>query len=258
LYGYTRRLEGIVNGLADAVITSTRHGADLLCREFGCAARRITVVPDGVDVDRFRPLADDSAQAARLACLRAALGLPAGVPVVVYLGLLAEYQGISALLDAARQVLAAEPDVHFLLLGYPGQEHYRARAEALGIADRVHFPGRIPYDKAPEHLALGSIAVAPKMSATEGNGKVLNYMAMALPVVGFDTPVNRELLGDLGLYAPLGDSAALAHRLIETVRAGAAASGQGEALRARAAARFSWQQSGARLEAVYSRLMSRG
>ena len=253
-YRPLRQLEAVINRLADAVVTSTHHGAQVLRRAFGCPARRIVVVPDGVNCDHFAPPRPDSVQAARVAALRRRLALPPGAPVVVYLGLLAEYQGISHLLEAARRVLVAEPDVHFLLLGYPGQEHYRAHAAALGIAARVHFPGRVPYEHAPDYLAFGEVAVAPKLSATEGNGKVLNYMAMALPVVAFDTPVNRELLGDLGLYAPRADVAALADRLLEALRAPAAARERGRALRARAARHFSWEASARRLEHVYRRL----
>ena len=158
------------------------------------------------------------------------------------------------MLFRSAQVLAAEPDVHFLLLGHPGQERYRAQAAALGIGERVRFPGRVPYERAPEYLALGHIGVAPKLSASEGNGKVLNYMAMGLPVVAFDTSVNRELLGDLGLYVPQGHVDALAATLLRTLQAPAAATARGAALRARAAARFSWQASAATLEAVYCRV----
>ncbi len=255
-YRPTRGLEAAINRLADAVVTSTRHGADLLVREFGCPARRITVVPDGVNVARFCPPAPGSARAARVAALRARLGLPQGAPVVVYLGLLAEYQGLSLLLRAAQRVLQAEPDVYFLLLGYPGQAHYGAQAAALGIADRVRLPGRVPYEQAPDYLALGTLAVAPKVSATEGNGKVLNYMAMALPVVAFDAPVNRELLGKLGLYAPLGDANALGEAVLAAIRDGTGAAARGQALRARAAAHLSWDAAAARLGAVYDRLLT--
>ncbi|HLH25522.1 MAG TPA: glycosyltransferase family 4 protein [Chloroflexota bacterium] len=255
-YGPMRRLEAAINRLADAVVTSTRHAADLLVREFGCPARRITVVPDGVNVARFAPAAPGSARAARVAALRGRLGLPPGAPVVVYLGLLAEYQGLSLLLQAARRVLAAEPDVYFLLLGYPGQAYYSAQAAALDIGARVVLPGRVPYEQAPDYLALGTVAVAPKVSATEGNGKVLNYMAMALPVVAFDAPVNRELLGDLGLYAPLGDVGALGDALLAALRDPGAARACGQALRARAAAHLSWDAAAARLDAVYRRLVT--
>ncbi len=61
-------------------------------------------------------------------------------------------------------------------------------------AQDVAFTGKIPYDRAPEYLAFGDVAVAPKLSATEGSGKILNYMAMGLPVVAYDTPVSREYL----------------------------------------------------------------
>jgi glycosyltransferase involved in cell wall biosynthesis len=254
-YGPTRALEATINRLADAVITSTGHAADLLVREFGCPARRITVVPDGVNVSTFCPPEPGSARAVRVAALRARLGLPAGAPVVVYLGLLAEYQGLSLLLRAAQRVLAVEPDVHFLLLGFPGQDHYRGVADGLGIGQRVLLPGGVPYEEAADYLALGTVAVAPKMSATEGNGKVLNYMAMALPVVAFDAPVNRELLGDLGLYAAHGDADALGDALLMTLRSRNAARALGQALRARAAAHFSWERAAARLDAVYRRLV---
>jgi glycosyltransferase involved in cell wall biosynthesis len=254
-YAPTRHLEATINRLADAVVTSTRHAADLLVREFGCPARRITVVPDGVNVAHFAPPADDAARAARVAALRARLGLPAGARVVVYLGLLAEYQGLSLLLQAARHVLTDEPDTYFLLLGYPGQAHYRTLAAELGIAARVLLPGRVPYELAADYLALGDVAVAPKVSASEGNGKVLNYMAMALPTVAWDTPVNRELLGDLGLYAPLGDVPAFAAILRDTLRGETAARARGQALRTRAAAHCSWAASAARLDAVYQRLV---
>jgi glycosyltransferase involved in cell wall biosynthesis len=93
------------------------------------------------------------------------------------------------------------------------------------------------------------------MSATEGNGKVLNYMSMALPVVAFDTPVNRELLGDLGLYASFGDSRQLAERLLDGLREPLASRRLGMALRARAAACFSWCASIVRLESVYRTLL---
>lgn len=253
-YGPTRGLEAMVNRRADAVVTSTRHAADLLVREFGCAARRITVVQDGVNVARFCPPAVGSARAERVAALRERLRLPVGAPVVVYLGLLAEYQGLSLLLRAAQHVLMAEPDAYFLVLGYPGQAHYGAQAAALGIGARVLLPGRVPYEQAPDYLALGTVAVAPKVSATEGNGKVLNYMAMALPVVAFDAPVNRELLGDLGIYAPLGDADALGDGLLAALRDEGGARARGQALRARAAATLSWDAAAARLNGVYQSL----
>jgi glycosyltransferase involved in cell wall biosynthesis len=125
----------------------------------------------------------------------------------------------------------------------------------MGIAERVLFPGRIPYQDIAQWLAIGNIAVAPKLSQTEGNGKILNYMASSLPVVAFDNPVSRDYLGDDGVYAATGDTDGLA-RGIETLLADReAARALGKTLRARAIDKFSWEASAKRIEAAYDALL---
>ena len=111
---------------------------------------------------------------------------------------------------------------------------------------------RVPYERAPEHLALGDIAVAPKVSATEGAGKILNYMAMALPTVAFDTPVSREYLGSLGVYAErIGSAEALAEALSRLLSARSDWARLGARLRERAARHFSWERFGRQLQTIY-------
>ena len=85
------------------------------------------------------------------------------------------------------------------------------------MADHTTFTGKVPYHQARDYLALGDVAVAPKLSATEGSGKILNYMAMGLPTVAFDTPVSREYLGDVGIYATAGRSRVLAEALLDAL-----------------------------------------
>jgi glycosyltransferase involved in cell wall biosynthesis len=255
-YRFFRRVEAWIVDQAPVIITSTRHGADVLMREFACPASRITVVPDAVNTQRFRPLWEIAAEDGHLARseqLRATLGIPTGRPVIVYLGLLAEYQGITHLLRAAETLVSRGVDAHFLIMGYPGEDRYRALARWLGLGERVTFTGAIPYEQAPAYLALGDVAVAPKISQTEGNGKLLNYIAMGLPTVAFDTAVSREILGDLGIYAPPGDWTALATELDHTLRDSDAAQQRGRALRTRAIAEHSWDQSAELLLDVYAR-----
>jgi glycosyltransferase involved in cell wall biosynthesis len=85
----------------------------------------------------------------------------------------------------------------------------------LGIAESVLVTGKIPYDQAPRYLTLGEIAVSPKRSATEANGKIYNYMACGLPTVAFDTVVNHGILGDLGAYVKeIGDVEGLAQVMV--------------------------------------------
>jgi glycosyltransferase involved in cell wall biosynthesis len=250
-YGGVRRLEGLIDRHVDAIVVSSGRAAGQLLTEFGVDPRRLFALPDCVDGAAFRP---DVLTSAERAAERAALGLPAGAPVVVYLGLLAQHQGIDLLLAAARAVVDARPDTHFLVMGFPGEHIYRARAAALGLAERMVFTGRVPYGEAPRRLALGDLAVAPKISATEGSGKLLNYMAMGLPTVVFDNAVSREYLDDDGVYAPLGDAAALAQALLAVLADPGAGGARGARLRQRALALYDWEHAGERLLALYDRL----
>lgn len=248
LFTPLRWLEERIDHVADAVVTSSHHAVDLLLREFRCRPERVFALPDGVDTERFRPRWEIEGDA--LAEVRRRLGIPDDRRVVVYLGLLAEYQGATHLLQAAAHLLGRRCDVHFLLMGYPGQDRYRATAEALGIGGHVTFTGRLPYEKAPLFLGLGDVAVTPKLSATESNGKILNYMALGLPTVAFDTPVSREFLGPLGRYAPLGDANALGDALAAALD-DPQADARSRALRLRVEEHFSWAAMARRLLAVY-------
>jgi glycosyltransferase involved in cell wall biosynthesis len=108
---------------------------------------------------------------------------------------------------------------------------------------------------APTYLALGDIAVSPKLSETEGNGKLLNYIAMGLPTVTFDTAVSREILGGLGVYAPQGDWTALATEIEELIRDSSAAMERGRGLRAHAVTQHNWETAIKPLLEVYGHLL---
>jgi glycosyltransferase involved in cell wall biosynthesis len=246
-------LEELITHLSQALIANSYHAAELLVSQFGCDRQRIHIVPDCVDSDRFSP--GVICREEHLA-LRARLGIPPERKVVVYLGLLAEYQGINLLLQAVVHLLKVRLDAHFLIMGFPNVELYEDMAGRLGLAEHVTFTGRIPYEKAPSYLALGDVAVAPKISATEGSGKLLNYMAMGLPVVAFDTPVSREYLGEQGVYVPLGDTLALAEALDGLLNDPRRGMALGQQLRERAIDHYLWPEAGEKILQVYREVYS--
>lgn len=255
-YSAFRSIENWVVRHSDMIVTSTSHGADVLMREFGRSASTIEVVPDSVNASRFVPLCDqDAAGLASVARLRSQLGIEPGKQIIVYLGLLAEYQGITHLLRAAETLLKRRDDVHFLVMGFPGEDRYRILAKRLGIDRSVTFTGAVRYEDSAQHLALGTIAVSPKLSQTEGNGKLLNYIAMGLPTVTFDTSVNREILGDLGVYAPYGDWTALAIEIEGLLDAPASAAARGRQLRHKAIKEHNWTSAVETLIGVYQRVL---
>ena len=237
--------ERAIDRLPEVVVASAGPLAAALADAGHVPRERIRVVRDGVDTDDFRP---DVATAD----LRRELDLGPGRPVVVYLGLLNRYQGVDVLLEAIPEVIASYRDAVFLVMGYPRVEHYRRRAAELGIAARnVRFPGRIDYRQAARYLALGDVAVSPKIAATEANGKLYNYMACGLATVAFDALVNREILGGAGTYAKPGDAGSLAAELKRLLADGELRRRLGQAARTRACAQFSWQHAAAELVRSY-------
>jgi len=251
LHAIARRLERRIDRLPQHILTSSQNAAHLLIEEFQIPDQRVTVLYDCVEADTFLPASHVDA----VGELRARLQIPCARKIVVYIGLLAEYRGTRVMLDAAKELLAGGVDAQFVIIGFPNVEYYQAYAQKLGIAARASFIGRIPYEDVPRWLALGDIALEPKMSATEAAGKVLNYMAMGLPTVAFDIPVMREYLGEWGMYAPLGDARAFAEQMRTLLDDPARTHAIGQALRQRALELFSWERAGREIERVYASVL---
>lgn len=252
-YRAWRQLERFICHLPDVILTSSIQARTLLQSEFEVDGARIEPLPDCADLSHFTPTV---ASPNEHAVLRRQFGIPPDRPVVVYLGLLAEYQGTDHLIEAAVRLKEQGEDVHFLVMGYPRVDHYRAMAHRLNVADRVTFTGRVDYYRdAPRYLSLGQVAVSPKFSATEGSGKVLNYMALGKPVVAYDTPVHREYLGQAGVYAPAEDVPALTEAIRVLLHDPARRAKLGTSLRERAQSHYSWEVAGKQIDTLYRRLV---
>jgi glycosyltransferase involved in cell wall biosynthesis len=248
-------VEKMINRMPDRIVTSSYNAARILQEQFKVADHRVVTISDRVNLRRFRP-AETEQERAETAQLRQALGIPANRKVVVYLGLLAHYQGTEVLLETARLLKTEMPEAFFVIMGYPGVESYSKLAESMGLQNHVIFPGRIPYHEAPRYLRLGDVAVAPKMSATEGAGKIPNYMAMALPVITFDTPISHEFLGELGAYAEFGSARSLADHIKNLLTNDERRAYLGQAVRAKAVAHMGWERARYQLEALYEEVLA--
>jgi glycosyltransferase involved in cell wall biosynthesis len=233
-----------------AIFTSTVHAAQKLHGIYG--AERVIALPDGVSTSFVRPDVLDAVARERE---RALLGCEPHHQVIAFLGLLAEHQGVQNMIDAAAMIAHTHPNARWLVMGYPGAELWSRRAQAAGVGHLMRFTGRVPYERMPHHLALADVAVAPKLSRTEGSGKLLNYMAMALPTVAFDTPAQRELLGDCGVYAPMGDTSSFAAGIAQLLDNPRQARTLGAQAQERATALFGWDVAAETMERVYSHVV---
>jgi glycosyltransferase involved in cell wall biosynthesis len=234
------------------VVTQSEQMVQDAIRDFQVRPDRIFHTYDGVDTDEFRPGIDASD-------LRDSLGLPKDKKIVVFIGLLKPYQGVDSLLEAVKILVydLGYTGAHFLIMGFPDEDLYRAKADSLGVKDYTTFPGKIDYRLAPKYLALGDVAVAPKLSPTEGDGKIYNYLANGLPIVAYDRPASQEILGDLAFYAELGNAHALACALQEALTNEAKAAELGRLGREMAIEKFSWTAVAKRLMGAYADVIRR-
>ena len=257
LLPFWRTVERLLDRRPHLIVASTRHAVMHLVHEVGLPSERVIYLPDSVDPRVFRPAGPQDTS--RLNALRVRWRLSAERPVVAYLGLLAPYQGIDVLLAAFREVVlgwSGKGRPLLMVMGFPFVREYTRRAERLGIGEHVRFTGAVSYDEAPDYLRLARVAVAPKLPGSEGAGKLLPYMATALPVVASDTPVHRTYLGDEGYYARPGDAASLAQALRDALRDPEAMQ-RGRRLRARVEAQYTWEHAGHTLERAYQQVVAK-
>ena len=196
----------------------------------GIPADRMSVIPNGIDVDRFLP-APPSLEA------RAALGLPAGF-VIGSAGRLTWEKNFTLLLQGVHVARQRGVNVHLALMGDGEQRaELEALAGSLGIRDAVTFLGwRTDTDRILPLLDAYVVS-----SATEGLPlAVLEAMASGIPIVS--TPVGEMPLlladGSAGeIYAP--DPDALADVLARTAMDSARRARQGQAARLLATRHYS-------------------
>jgi rhamnosyl/mannosyltransferase len=179
-------------------------------------ADRCTVVPLGINLDRFMHVGSDKLEEIRLRYLPPRKPGPAGepsLPIVLFVGRLRYYKGLHFLLDAMSAVRGE------LLIGGEGPERERLvrQAAQLGIAERVHFLGDIPDDDLPALYHSADVFVLPAHLRAEALGlSQIEALASAVPCVSTELGTGTSfanLHGETGLVVPPGDAGALAGAL---------------------------------------------
>jgi glycosyltransferase involved in cell wall biosynthesis len=188
------RIERLICRLPGFFFCSSEKSRHLLTTTFRVAEERTQLLPDVVPESFFQQEPGTG---------RARLGVADDVCIVVYAGSLLPGKGTHYVFEAMR-TLQSRDDLFFLLLGYPVEEA-EAYVTEHGLGPSVHLAGRVAYGELASWLTIADIALDPKEEVSgEASGKILHYMAAALPVVCFDTTNNRSLLGESGYYANPG------------------------------------------------------
>jgi glycosyltransferase involved in cell wall biosynthesis len=188
------------------------------------------------------------------------------LPVILYIGTLADWQGLEILIAALPKVLAERP-VRLRIVGRGRSRQRKSltkRIRKLGLTDHVSLEPAVPHHEVPALLAAADVCAAPlalnDRNVTQGCCpiKVIECMAAGRPLVAANLPVVRELARedvDVLLFAP-SDPDDLARQLLRalddrplTERLAASAS-------ERARTTFTWHEAQKRLLRVYDKLLS--
>jgi glycosyltransferase involved in cell wall biosynthesis len=234
-------LEGFLYRRADALVVNSPGFVEHVQRR---GARQAQLIPNGVDVEMFRPGEQGRG-------FRQAHSLAESF-VVLYAGAHGLSNDLGIVLDAAAR-LRGHPEIAIVLLG-DGKEkpELMARAAAEGLGN-VHFVAPLPKREMAEALAAADacLAILKPLAAyrTTYPNKVFDYMAAGKPTILAIDGVIRQVVeeADAGVFVPPGDGDALAEAILRLTADGEACRRMGQAARRAAERSFDRKQLAARL-----------
>jgi glycosyltransferase involved in cell wall biosynthesis len=178
--------------------------------DLGVGARHISVIPNGVDLAKFRPKVRS---AAREAC-----GLPLDRPIILTVGGIYEGKGQHHVVEALARLSARRPDAVYVMVGEDRRDGYveglRERVARAGLGERVRFAGRKPHDALADWYSAADVFCLATRSEGWAN-VLLEALACGTPVVATRVGGNAEIVPSdrYGLLVAHGDVPALADAL---------------------------------------------
>ena len=181
--------------------------------------------------------------------------------LVGYVGVMGRQEGIDYLLHAVSYIVhgLGRRDIQFGLVGGgTSLEEMKALARELHIADYVTFTGRVPDAELLAMLNTADVCVNPD-AATEMNdistmNKVMEYMALAKPIVQFDLAEGRYSAQGASLYAARNDPLDMGTKIVELLADPARRKAMGDLGWRRVTEELEWRHEAPKLLAAYDAL----
>ena len=211
----SRRMVAKLATRADFVISISQVTLDRF-RSWSAVDESVTaVLPNAIKANRYGPGEKDQ-------ILARSLGIQ-GRKVIMTLGRMSSderYKGFDEVIEVMTRLRELEPEIVYIAVG-DGDDRPRleAKAQDLGVGDRVVFAGRIPETQKSNYYRLADAYVMP--SSGEGFGfVVLEALASGIPVVASTADGTREAVRDgaLGTVVDPKDPTALMAAIMDAVQ----------------------------------------
>ena len=181
--------------------------------------------------------------------------------MVGYLGVIGQQEGIEYLLEAAQYIKQRENNVFWGIVGGgPHLETLKKQAHDMGLDDCVEFTGRVSDQQMLEYLNTADVCVnSDKYNAMNDKStmnKILEYMALAKPIVQFDLTEGRYSAQKASLYAQKNDAEDMALKIIELLQNPEKRKQMGELGYNRVVNELSWEHTSRALLDGYERFFS--
>jgi glycosyltransferase involved in cell wall biosynthesis len=244
---FLQRLMGLTPSKADRLIAVSRASARF-SRSLGCPEKRITVVPNGVDLACFNGEIDAF-------LMRKELGI-GDEPLVVSVSRLIKRKNPNLLISAFAKVLKVVPDAKLVIAGSGReQDNLSRQVKGLNIANSVFMVGGLAKEKVVQLMAAADVFALPSKMESFGLA-LLEASAAGVPVVCSNAGGVPEVFQDSfnALLYPPGDDIAMAKAIIRLIQDGELA----KTISANAvetARRFTWEMTAERTLRVYEEVL---
>jgi glycosyltransferase involved in cell wall biosynthesis len=237
---------------SDVVIATNNSYRDLAINRGSRDPADVFVVRNGPDLETFKAVAAQPA-------------LKYGKPYLVgYVGNMSVQEGLDILVDVALHIkLMGRRDIHFTCVGGgPGLPGLRKMVEEKGLQDTMNFTGRVPDQQLLDILSTADVCVNPdkpcEMNSISTMIKIMEYMALAKPIVQFDLAEGRFSAGEASLYSDNQDLVKdFAAKILWLLDHPEERKTRGEFGRRRVERELSWEHSVGNLLAAYERAFSK-
>jgi glycosyltransferase involved in cell wall biosynthesis len=209
--GRLAKLESETAKNATLIVTISNYSLEKIKQFYKVNETKVRIVPNGVDVERFKPFADREATKRQFGV--------GDEPCVLFVGSLIPRKGLPFLVEAAKIIVKEKSNTKFLIVGEgPLRKQLDNSLEAAKLTRNFKFLGNLKDDKLPAVYNCADVFVLP--SIQEGQGIVLlEAQACAKPIVAFNIGGVNEAVcnGETGLLVNLGNTDEFADAMLKLI-----------------------------------------